>query len=421
MSGPAALTPWPAYAGFAVFGGFWGVWGASVPAVRDQAQVSAGELGTALLCVAAGALPAMPVAGPLVDRFGQRSTAVLLVALGLAGILVAATASSLITLCAGLAVVGASSGAADVAINAAAGAAQRASGHPVIARAHATFSAAVVVASLSTGALLAGGADLLVPFTLLAAASAAAALALDRTAARAAAPPPPPRSTPGGSVSSAVPLRLLLVLGGLGALGFALENGHQSWSALYLADVLDAGPATAAAGPAVFAAVVAVVRWSTGHLSTTRPVAVLTGGSLIAATGTAVLAIASTAAIGLLGLALAAAGTAALFPTLLGVLTAQVPDHLRGTATSVVTTVAYLGFLAGPVYVGFWADAVGLPGAMLALAALGAVLAALAPLWLHHLARRRTGRGVEGTTAGRPEARRPGGVVCHQGSLRDGL
>ena len=67
-----------------------------------------------------------------------------------------------------------------------------------------------------------------------------------------------------------------------------------------------------------------------------------------------------------------------LFPTLIVVLTARVPDRVRGTATSAVTTVAYLGFLAGPAYVGAWADAVGLPGAMLAVAALALVLAALA-------------------------------------------
>ncbi len=42
------------------------------------------------------------------------------------------------------------------------------------------------------------------------------------------------------------------------ALAFAVEHAHQSWSALDLEDELGAGPAVAAAGPAVFAAVVAV-------------------------------------------------------------------------------------------------------------------------------------------------------------------
>ena len=78
----------------------------------------------------------------------------------------------------------------------------------------------------------------------------------------------------------------------------------------------------------------------------------------------------------------AAAGTAVLFPTLLVVLTGGVPDGLRGTATSAVTTVAYLGFLAGPAYVGAWADSVGLAGAMIAVAGLAAVLALLAPVAL---------------------------------------
>ena len=40
---------------------------------------------------------------------------------------------------------------------------------------------------------------------------------------------------------------------------------------------------------------------------------------------------------------------------------------------------SYLGFLLGPVYVGLWADAVGLRGAMVAVAALAVGLVLLAP------------------------------------------
>ena len=42
-----------------------------------------------------------------------------------------------------------------------------------------------------------------------------------------------------------------------------------------------------------------------------------------------------------------------------------------------MTVVSYLGFLLGPVYVGLWASATGLRGAMIAVAALGATLAVL--------------------------------------------
>ncbi|MFC7644386.1 MFS transporter [Streptosporangium lutulentum] len=179
----------------------------------------------------------------------------------------------------------------------------------------------------------------------------------------------------------------LLVIGGLGALAFGLENAHQSWGAVYLADMLDAGPALASAGPAVFAAVVALTRFAAGSMGSRRATPLLVIGSTTAGAGTLVLATAGTVPVALLGLALAAAGTAVLFPTLISLVAAHVEDTVRGRATSIVTTVAYLGFLAGPVYVGYWAEATGLSGAMVAVAAIAAVLAILAWLALRSVVR----------------------------------
>jgi hypothetical protein len=375
-----------AYAGFAAFGGFWGVWGASVPAVREQAGLSDGQLGTALLFVGAGALPAMLLTGPGVDRWGHGLTALLLVALGGAGVGVALTSQGFVSLSVGLAVLGAASGAVDVAINAAAGTAERASGRPVIARAHAMFSASVVVASLASGALRAGGSTLVVPFLLAAAGAGVAGIVAftaarmparttARTTARMTARTGSPASGSGAGRLLSLPLPPLLVIGGLGAVAFAVENAHQTWSAVYLGDVQSAGPAVAAAGPAVFAAVVALTRFAAAALSRAYATAVLITGATAAAAGTAVEASAPSVPITLAGLGLAAAGTAVLYPTLLGLVAGLVDESVRGTATSVVATVAYLGFLAGPVYVGRWAAAVGLPGAMVAVAALAAGLA----------------------------------------------
>jgi MFS family permease len=366
-----------AYAGFAIFGALWGAWGASLPAIRDQAAVTDGQLGAALLFIGAGALAAMLLAGRAVDRWQERATAALLTLLGLVGVVVVLAAHDFSGLALSLALLGATSGAADVAINTAAGSAERAHGGAVIARAHATFSAAVVIASLTTGAVHAADLPTAIPFVAVAVAAVVVAAMILATARD---DPIPTRADKAETSPGAKRLRLapLLVIGGLGALAFAVENAHQSWSALYLRDVVGAGPAVAAAGPAVFAGVVAASRFVTGPLSGRRPRPALVGGAALAGAGTALVAAASTLAIALTGLALAAAGTAVLFPTLIVVLTARVSDRVRGTATSVVTTVAYLGFLAGPAYVGAWADAVGLPGAMLAVAALALLLAILA-------------------------------------------
>jgi MFS family permease len=133
----------------------------------------------------------------------------------------------------------------------------------------------------------------------------------------------------------------------------------------------------AAAGPAVFAAIVAVTRFAVSTVRASHA-KVVVAGAATAAVGAAVVAAAATVPVALAGLGVAAAGTAVLFPTLLSAATAQVDDSARGAATSVVSTVAYLGFLAGPVYVGGWAAATSLPSAMLAVAGLASVLALLA-------------------------------------------
>jgi MFS family permease len=360
------------YTCFALFGAFWGAWGASLPAIRDQAGLSDGQLGTALLFVGAGALPAMLLAGRAVDRWPHSATAVLLALFSAAGVVAAVAGRGMLELALALALLGAASGAADVAINTAAGAAQRAHGGAVIARAHAAFSAAVVVASVLTGAARAADLPIVTPFAAVAGATLVVGARLLVTPGR----PVVRRET----ALRGTALGPLLAIGALGALAFAVENAHQSWSAVYLDDELGAGAATAAAGPAIFAAAVALTRFAAGPLGTRRPRLVLVGGAALAAGGTSVVAAATTLPVALAGLALAAAGTAVLFPTLLVLLTGRVPDAVRGAATSAVTTVAYLGFLAGPVYVGTWANAVGLPGAMLAVAGLAAALALLAPL-----------------------------------------
>lgn len=99
-------------------------------------------------------------------------------------------------------------------------------------------------------------------------------------------------------------------------------------------------------------------------------------------------------------------GTAVLFPTLVGIVSRNVGESFRGRATSVVTTVSYLGFIVGPVYVGLWADAVGLRGAMLAVAALGlALLALITPLLRRSDTRFRLEIDAGGVSRGHPQDR----------------
>ncbi|WP_432511546.1 MFS transporter [Kineococcus sp. SYSU DK001] len=364
-------TTTAAHSAFAAFGVFWGTWGAALPAVRDQAGLSAAQLGTTLVFVGAGAAPAMALTGRLVDRAGPRTAAALLLALGLAGLLVAAGARGPATAILTTLLVGACSGAADVAANSLAGQVEHRTGRPVLTRAHGVFSLAVVASSLGAGALLGTGAGLTGAF----AASAAVVTALAAVAWCGAGPRPAP--SPTGPAARRGPLPPLVALGVVGALAFATENGHQSWGAVLVTDRFAAAPELAATAPATFAAGAALARLTLAPLSRSHPTALLLGGGVTAVAGSVTLALAPTVPIALAGLVVAALGTAPLFPTLLSRGLRAVPPEQHGRATSAVAATAYLGFLLGPAYVGFLAGAGGLRTAVLGVAAL-AVLFTLA-------------------------------------------
>ncbi|WP_454041563.1 MFS transporter [Cellulosimicrobium sp. Marseille-Q8652] len=403
----AAYAP---YAAFAAFGIFWGAWGAALPALRTQAGVSDGQLGTALLFVGLGALPTMAVTGRAVDRFGLRVAAWLLAALAGAGLLITAGADGMVLLVTGMLVVGAASGAADVAINTLAGRAEHATAQPLLTRSHGLFSVGVVIASLSTGALLGGGLSLLATFGAVAAVmSVLAATAWltsaslqmpDHQAPAAArqeyeaptrsgttAPRGAPRFT--GLLRRVGPTSPLLVVGLVAASAYAVENAHQSWGAVMLTDVFTASPQMAAAAPATFAATAALARLSLAPLSRSHPTAMLVGGGTLATAGTTVLATAPSVAVALVGLVLAALGTATLFPTLLSRSLRGTDPAQHGRATSTVAATAYLGFLLGPACVGLLADRSDLRGAMLGVAALALIFTVTAAPISAWAARRR--------------------------------
>ena len=125
----------PVGAAFVAFGAFWGAWGASVPRFQAQTGVTDGELGLALLCVGAGALPAMLLAGRTLDRWGLEVAAVTIAILGLVEAGLALTSVGPVSLSAGLLLVGVSSGAADVSMNSLAGRVEISVRRPVITRA----------------------------------------------------------------------------------------------------------------------------------------------------------------------------------------------------------------------------------------------------------------------------------------------
>jgi predicted MFS family arabinose efflux permease len=357
--------------GFAALGLFWGSWGAALPAVQSHANASDAALGAALFCVGAGALVAMRPAGVAVDRMGREVLPGIAALFAVSGFLPALVTSPG-ALAAVLLLLGATSGSLDVAINAEGVRTEEASGRPVLRLAHGIFSVGAVAGSLGTAGLRALGAG---PAPALGTFCALVLLCSLITAVQA--PAPPGHEEPAGLRELLRAPRPLLALGGLCALAFFVEGAWQSWSAVHLEDNLDASAGVASVAPALLAAAMAAGRLG-GQRLKMRERRLLGAAALLAAAGSALAALAGGIGAALVGVAIAGLGISVCAPVLIAIGGRGATANRRGSAVSVVTTVAYLGFLLGPALVGVAADATSLTAALAGVAGVALVLAALA-------------------------------------------
>jgi MFS family permease len=356
--------------GFAALGIFWGAWGAALPAVQRRADATDAELGLALLLVGLGALVSMRATGVLIDRVGPRLTPISVAVFGLAGLLPGLAGSPVELYAFGL-LVGAASGALDVAINADAVHWEVRVGRPILNLAHACFSAAVVFASVATGLLRWAGAGPVLVFAL-----AAVVILLTALAMR---PEPwvPTESDATPRFLQRVPA-WLLVIGALGAFAYWIEGAWQDWGAVYLERTLDAAPAASALGPALFAGAMAVGRLTAHRVArpgTERTVLVV--GAALAGAGSALAALAPSVPIALAGIVVAGAGCSVCAPTIVSLAGRAAAPKERATVVGSLTTLMYLGFLVGPAAVGGLAEAATLRVSLGAVAGLAFLLGVL--------------------------------------------
>jgi MFS family permease len=351
-------------AGSATWGLFWGAWAALLPGIRDQVSADAGQLGLALFAVPVGAFPAMLGMGPVFDRYGRPAFGVTLVLFAVASAL-SGFASGIVPLAGSLLLVGATSGAIEVALNAATAAAEATTGRRLFNRVHAVTPVAMIVGAPLAGAAREAGwdpADVLLVVAVLVAASAVPNLA-------------------GRRVPAAPRIRGLRLSGGLVMYGIAgaavlfVENAVEQWSAVLLDQELAVGAFLASLGPAGYMAALSLGRFVTqryGENLTPRRAVTLAGAG--GAAGVGVAATAWHPALALAGFGFAGLAVAPALPTVLAAV-GRVADR-PGAALATVTTVSYLGFLASPAVVGQAAGVVGVSGALGWVAGFGALLAA---------------------------------------------
>jgi MFS family permease len=343
VSPRAAIT-----AVFFVNGALFASWASRIPALSDHVGATTGVLGLALLAPALGAVVAMPLVGRLLPGRSSRTFCRIAVAALMAAILLPAVADSVAALAGALFVVGVANSTLDLVMNAQGVSIERQMSRPILSSLHAAFSfggfagaglgalaAALHVAPLghfAVAALLFGVPGLIATAPLLARDEDADAHAPALSWRR-------------------VPTRLAL----LGAACFfclMAEGGASDWSAKLVRDELAGSAALGAVAYAVFS-----ISMGTGRLIADRLWArwgssgLLRRCGALAGLGFAAGLVPGTAAAAIVGFAALGLGLAGVVPTLFRS-GADEPGVATGPALAVVSSLGYLGFLAGPPVVG---------------------------------------------------------------------
>jgi MFS family permease len=361
-----------------------------LPAVKAGLDLSNAELGLAVAAMPVGGLLAGGFAGVLIHRAGSGR---LTVALGVAyGALLALVglAPSWPLLALAFLVLGACDATMDAAMNAHGLGVQRGYGRSILHSFHGWWSAGTMAGG-ATGAV-AAGAGVAVPVHL---AVVGIALALVTLAAG--------RLLLPDHVADAHPvaegvgaerihlrnaprlLRLLGPLALLGILGVMLEDAAQTWSSVYLVEVLGLGAGLAAGAFVLYTGAMTLGRLTNDRWVDRWGVApVARWGAALAAAGLALVAGAGPtgiAALAFVGFVAVGIGASSMFPAMVNAGGHQ-PGIPAAHGVALVSWMARVGFVIAPALVGFAADAAGLAVAFLIPLAAAMVVAVLAPALL---------------------------------------
>jgi predicted MFS family arabinose efflux permease len=364
------------FAVFACCGMTLAAWGVHLPSLQRDTGISTAMLGTVLLCFGGGALVGMQVAGYLSDRWGAGRATILGSAAMSACIPLPFVSTGIGWVIPAVVVLGVSAGTADVAMNAAGVALERAYARPIMSAFHGLFSVGATVGSgiAAVGFLLEG------PTVATTAVMAAVCLALVAAASVWLRSPvlqqdEQPASTADVPESAPAPGRRLgriLVLGMLAFLLLLGEGSAMDWSSLHAQRHLGASPAQGTMAFAAFVLAITIGRLVVDRIAgRVGPVAVLRYGGLLAAAGALVVVTVPLFPVVLLGWALFAFGLAGGFPQVLSAAGNLGADS--GRALGRVVGIGYLALMAGPALVGWIGEATSLNTALLVPAAAAAL------------------------------------------------
>ena len=363
MTIAASITPEPGlraavrgtYVAFVGAGFAFASWASRIPQVRDRLHLSPSELGLVLLAIAGGSVIALPLSGPIVHRLGASSTVgamALLLTAGL-GTVAGGYLVGVLPVVIGLFLFGFANGAWDVSMNVHAAAVERHLGRSIMPRFHAGFSVGTVAGALVGTAMVAGR----VPVTAHLALVAGVIAVTVPFGARSFLPDEAndPAAVPGtdevGHFAGWRERRTLLI--GVFVLAFAFAEGSANdWISVAVIDGYGTSAAVGTLTFAVFLSSMTAGRWvGPALLDRFGRVLVIRALTLVALAGLLLFVFSQATPLAFVGALLWGVGVSLGFP--LGMSAGADDPRRAASRVSVIASIGYCAFLAGPPLIGF--------------------------------------------------------------------
>ncbi|MEG1210037.1 MAG: MFS transporter [Leclercia sp.] len=344
-------------------------WAVLVPYAKANTGVNEATLGSLLLCLGMGALIAMPLTGMLTSRYGcRRVILVAMVMVMLTTPLLAIIANPPL-LAAVLLLFGVGVGVTDCAMNIQAIIVERSSPKPLMSGFHGMYSVGGIAGAGAMTLLLTLGAS---AFTacLIVTLSVALMLAVSLKGLL-------PWANPASGPAFAIPRGVVLLIGAICFAVFLAEGTVLDWSAVYLTEVRGVPESLGGLGFTCFAVAMTIFRLTGDRLiARTGALRAVVGGAIVAAIGFALVTFVPVWTLSLLGYVLVGAGCANIVPVMFSAVGRQTRMP-QAVAVPAITTLGYLGVLAGPAIIGYVAHATSLTQAFIVIMVLMLIVAAL--------------------------------------------
>ena len=353
-------------------------WAGRIPQLRDRLDVTPAALGLILLSVAVGSLISLPATGVIVTRLGARRAVGASVLILAGGLCVVAVGYQLgvVPVIAGLFLLGFANSIWDVAMNVEGAAVEQRLGRAVMPRFHAGFSIGTVLGALLGAGMVAAHVSVTAHLLGVAVVIAVIVPYSVRNFLEPVVHGTTPDLVPRKALAAWTERRTLLV--GVFVLCMAFTEGTgNDWLGIAMIDGHHASPAVGTLTLAVFLMAMTSGRWfGPGLIDRFGRAPTLRVSALIAFAGLMLVVFGHFLAVAIAGSVLWGLGAALGFPV--GMSAAADEPRFAAGRVSVVSSIGYTAFLAGPPLIGFIGNHVGVLRALTVAAGLLALAALLA-------------------------------------------